>query len=571
MNCRWLLNKTNPEFVRYLSRLTAVSPLLAQILINRGIKSADTVHAFLHPALTSLSDPYDLPDMKAAVERIKVARDRGERVLVHGDYDADGLTSTAIMVSALRTLGIDVSSFIPNRMSHGYGFNPVSVGIAKKFGAKLIITVDCGISSVDAAGEAKREGIDVIITDHHEPSKEPGSGKELLIPDAVAVIDPKLQSSGSALSTLAGAGVAFKVAQAFALDGDLPFTDDDSFSLLDLAALGTLADVVPLIGENRAIMKEGLRSVRDGRRPGIKALMEVSGITGREIKAGLLSFTVVPRINAAGRMGDAGDVVGLLLSDSDEETSSMARILDHTNSERQRIEEEVYQEALFQLEAKGYDAAIVLSGKGWHIGVLGIVASRIAEEFRRPAFIFSIAEGIAKGSARSVPAFDVYGGIYRCRDIVIAFGGHKQAAGVKVDVSSLPAFEERMNSIVRDLLEREEAVPAIEIDAEVNLSEITASLVQELSLLEPLGNGNPEPLLGARKLDVIKPRVVGSNHIRMRLQQRSSSLDAIGFDMARLFESLSSASLDAVFTPMMNEWNGSRRLQLNLKAFRPSQ
>ena len=279
---------------------------------------------------------------------------------------------------------------------------------------------------------------------------------------------------------------------------------------------------------------------------------------------------MVPRINAAGRIGDAVDVIRLFLSDSAEETSSIADGLDRMNAERQRIEEEVYEEALSQLNAKGYDAAIVLYGKGWHTGVVGIVASRLAEEFCRPAFVFTVTDDVAKGSVRSVPGFDLCKGLSECRDILIEFGGHKQAAGVRLYVSNLPAFQERINGIVRDFLEREDFIPTIAIDAEVALSEVNAGLIRELSSLEPFGYGNPEPLLGARRLDILHPRIVGNNHVKMKLKQKFSSLDAIGFAMGSVFESLSSTSVDAVFTPTINEWNGSKYLQLNLKAVRAS-
>jgi single-stranded-DNA-specific exonuclease len=359
--------------------------------------------------------------------------------------------------------------------------------------------------------------------------------------------------------------------QAIALDDAFPFSLDDSLSLLDLAALGTIADVVPFTCENRIILKEGLKRIREAYRPGIKSLMEVSGISGRDIKAGLLSFTMVPRINAAGRIGDAWDVIDLFLSGSPEETMSIAVRLDRTNIERQRIEEEAYQEALSQLRSKGYDAAIVLHDRKWHAGVLGIVASRLAEEFYRPAFIFSVEDNIAKGSARSIPVFDIYKGLSTCGDLLISFGGHRQAAGAKLKATDLRLFEERINAVVKDVLSGQETTPSLELDAEVSLSEVNASLVREFSLLEPMGFGNPEPLLGARRLAYGNARVVGNNHLKIRLKQRSTSIDAIGFDLGKFLEHLdSSILLDAAFTPTMNEWNGGRHLQLNLKAFRPS-
>lgn len=571
MNRRWLISRTNPDYVNYLSKAASLSPLLAQVLINRGIKTPDEVADFLNPGLTNLSDPFDLPDMKIAVERIKVALHRNERVLVHGDYDTDGLTATAIMVHALRSVGADVRHFVPNRMTHGYGFNPPAVSLAREIGARLIITVDCGITSFDAALSAKKLGVDLIITDHHEPTKKAEVKDEFVLPDAVAIVNPKLSTHNPKLLTLSGAGIAFKVAQALARDVSLPFDSDDALQLLDLAALGTVADVVPLIGENRVIMKAGLKYIQDAGRTGIKSLIKVSGLQERAIRAGLLSFTVVPRINACGRVGDSADVITLLLSESEEETLSIAERLDRTNSERQRIEEEVYQEALAQLMGKGFDAAIVLFSEGWHTGVIGIVASRIAEKFNRPTFVFTMENGIAKGSVRSIPAFDVYNGLSSCSDILLSFGGHKQAAGVKLDTSNISIFEERMNAVVRGALQEEDFIPTIGIDSEVILSSVNATLIKEFSMLEPAGAGNPEPILGAKGLDFHSHRVVGSNHLKLKVRQRSLSLDAIGFDMGSLLERLDSLTLlDAAFTPAINEWNGGRYVQLTLKAIRPS-
>ncbi len=581
MNRRWLIRRATPDYTLYLSRAASISPVLAQILINRGIKTPGEIKDFVSSGITNLSDPFELPDMLAAVERIKAAYHRNERVLVHGDYDTDGLTAASIMVHALKAMGVDVHCFIPHRITHGYGFNTPSVDFARKLGARLIITVDCGITAFEAATAAKNAGMDVIITDHHEPAKKSmhfevrGSRSmetgEHVIPDAVAVVNPKISHRKSPISDLSGAGIAFKVVQALALDSALPFSGDDSLCLLDLAALGTLADVVPLTGENRIILREGIRHIQDARRRGIRSLIEVSGLRDKELRAGLLSFTLVPRINASGRIGDSGDVITLFLSESDEETLSIAERLDRTNTERQRIEEETYQEALAQLKGKGYDAAVVLAGEGWHAGVIGIVASRIMEECYRPTFIFSLEEGIAKGSARSVPAFDLYHGLSACSDLLLSFGGHRQAAGVKLKESDLRRFEEKMNTVVRDALQPEDLTPTIEIDTEVTLRHVDAGLVRELSLLEPLGSGNPEPLLAARRLDVVNPRIVGKNHLKMKLKQHALSLDVIGFDMGNIIAHLNPPSMvDAAFAPTINEWNGNKYVQLNLKACRPS-
>jgi single-stranded-DNA-specific exonuclease len=581
MISRWLINRTNPEYIQYLSKTASISPVLAQVLINRGLKTASDINDFLYPGITSLSDPFELPSMKAAVARIRTALERKERILVHGDYDADGLTATAIMLQVLRGIGLEAFYFIPNRMLHGYGFHAPAVDIAKKLGAGLIITVDCGITSLDAVSHANKAGIDVIITDHHEPLRntKPGmqeidgpktaEAQQFLLPDAVAVINPKLKSE-SRLSILSGAGVALKFAQALAMEEGVPFSNDDVLPLYDLAALGTLADVVPLTGENRVILREGLKSIHDGSRHGIRALKEVSGLNGKEMKAGRLAFTLVPRMNAAGRVADARDVVKLLLSEKEEEALELSSWLDRLNRERQQIEAEVFQEAMEKLRGADIPSAIVLAGEGWHQGVLGIVASKLAEEFYRPAFIFSIEDGIAKGSARSIPSFDICKGLTDIGDLLLAFGGHKQAAGIKLKAEDLQAFEKSLGEIVDATLEPSDLQPVLEIDANIRLSEITHGLVQEFSLLEPFGCGNPEPLTGAKNLEVVSPRIVGDRHLKMGLKKESVSLDAIGFNMGGLLQGLQGAPVDAVFTPAVNDWNGGSSLQLVLKAVRPS-
>jgi len=578
MHRKWFVNKTNPEFVRYLSRNASVSPLLAQVLINRGLRTVADIHNFLNPEIRNLSDPFLLPDMDIAVGRIKSALRAGEKVFVYGDYDADGLTATAIMVRVLRTAGLDVQYGIPHRMVHGYGFHLGAVDMAKKLGAALIITVDTGISSFGAIAAAREKGIDVIITDHHEPVRDSGiavadsTGRNgFLLPTAVAVVNPKTEPGDNGLAILSGAGVAFKLAQALAEDGDVNLSLDDTLSLLDLAALGTVADVVPLTGENRIILRKGIKLLNKGVRPGIRALRDVCGLKGREVNSRLLAFTLVPRINAAGRIDDSTDVVRLLLSDDDEEALRIGLWMDGLNTERQKIEEEVYQEAMTQLREREAECVIVLSGEGWHQGVLGIVASRLMEEFSVPAFIFSTGDGIAKGSARSVPSFDICMGLERCRDVIISFGGHRQAAGLRLDLANIEKFREMMADIVRKTLDGRDLTPSLEIDADINFSDITFGLIKELEMLEPFGQGNTEPFFGAKALEVVGPRLVGGNHLKMKLKKNAVSLDVIGFAMGHFLERLSAGSqVDAVFTPKINEWNGGRSLQLMLRACRPS-
>jgi single-stranded-DNA-specific exonuclease len=329
--------------------------------------------------------------------------------------------------------------------------------------------------------------------------------------------------------------------------------------------------VVPLTGENRIIVKEGMRCINNSGRAGIRALKDVCGLGSREIRAGILAFTVVPRINAAGRIADSRDVVRLLLSEDDGESQELSAWLDGLNAERQKIEERVYEQALAQVDASEIDSAVVLSGEGWHQGVLGIVASRIAEEFGRPAFIFSIDNGIAKGSARSIPSFDICKGLAVCEGLLLSFGGHKQAAGIRLKAENIPEFGKAMNEIIRHSIGKDGFLSSLEIDVDVSLSEVTHSLVKELTMLEPLGYGNPEPLFGARELEVVNPRIVGKNHLRMKLRKSSYSHDTIGFGMGAVFEDIDCPPrLDVIFTPGINEWNGSRYLQLVLKAMRPS-
>jgi len=572
MHRKWLVNRTNPNYIKYLSKTAAVSPAFAQVLVSRGIKTEQAVNSFLNPHISGLSDPYEIEGIKTAVERIKHAADANEIVLVHGDYDADGLTATTIMVHALRTCGVDVRYFIPERIVHGYGFNPAAVKIAKKLGASLIITVDCGITSFEAASLAKKEGIDVIITDHHEPATHSpihpftDSPIQFKLPEALVIINPKLSPDsalGGRFADLSGAGLAFKIAQAL----DSALSTQHSALLLDLAAIGTIADVVPLTGENRIIVKEGLKLIREGQRQGIRALKSAAGLDKKELRAGLLSFTLIPRINAAGRISDASDIVRLFLSKDKSEAEDLGAWLNKLNAERQKIEEEVYQKAREALQTAADMPAIVLCGEGWHQGVVGIVASRIAEEFCRPTFILSIADGVAKGSARSIPSFDLCGGLTQCKDLLLSFGGHKQAAGVRLKAENIPLFEKAIHRIVETAVSKEDFVQTLEIDADVSLSKVNHNLIREIVMLEPFGCCNEEPLLAARKLEVVNPRIVGNNHLKMRLKQGSYSVDAIGFNMG---ETEASGAVDAVFTPELNLYNGNSYLQLNLKALRPS-
>jgi len=547
MHRRWLVSRTNRQYIEYLSRSVSISPPIAQVLINRGIKSPSDVKSFLSGG--TFTEPLDMPGMKEAVEALIFAKKAGKRVLVHGDYDVDGVTATAIMVKGLRALGFDVQYYVPDRFRDGYGFGERGLLEAKNSGAGLIITVDCGITSFEACRCAKKDGIGVIVTDHHKPYIVDNAP---LMPDALSVVYPK---EGESLS---GAGVALKVIEALGLERE---------EFLDLAALGTVADSVSLIGENRAIVREGLELLRPPLRAGIRALSEVSALNGRAIRTGTLSFTLIPRINAAGRLANAKEAVELFLTDDESRAAEIADSLNRLNTQRQKTEERVIEEALSIIEKKGVLPAIVLAKEDWHEGVIGIVASRIMELYYRPTFMLSIKGQTAKGSARSIPEFDIHSGLLRVKDILLGFGGHRQAAGLSISKSNIGDFEQRICKIVEE--EVRDFTPTIVIDADVGLNEITFNLTREISLLEPFGYGNPEPIFGSRGLEVINPRVVGNNHLKMKLRSGGTSIDSIGFDMGGIIERLNSGTIDAVYTAAVNEWEGGRNLQLNLKAIRP--
>jgi single-stranded-DNA-specific exonuclease len=560
MHRNWRVNRTNPEFLTYLSSKASISPLLAQILVNRGIRDADSVQKFLFPSIENLHDPFLLPDMDKAVERLKTALKRDETILVHGDYDADGTTSTALLVSALNKLKLKTHYHIPNRITEGYGISLKGIQKAKACGAGLIISVDCGISSASEVRHALSLGMDVIITDHHEPPP--------VLPEALAVIDPHRKDSEYPFKYLAGVGVAFKLIHAFVQDAGIQ--DIRCEELLDLVAIGTVADSVPLMDENRVFAAFGLKQINNGScRQGIKALKKAAAVE-KPLSSGQLSFTIVPRINAAGRLDDAGEAVELFLAEDEAKAWSIAGVLEEQNRKRQKIEGEVLESALGMIGSHLTENAIVLSSHDWHPGVIGIVASRLVEKFYRPVFLFSVKNSVAKGSARGIPPFHLYNAIAECSDILIGFGGHKHAAGLKVTAENLPAFREQMNRIVEKSLSREDTVPVLEIDAALNFSDLDFDLVNELRLLEPYGDSNREPVFGAKNIKIMNHRIVGSNHLRMQLRQERININTIGFNMAGQMSKIRhAATLDIAFVPSINEWNGSRSLQLSLKAIRP--
>ncbi|MEW6409714.1 MAG: single-stranded-DNA-specific exonuclease RecJ [Nitrospirota bacterium] len=586
MKRRWVIPRVNTGLQSRLSQEARLSPVLAQVLINRGIETPRAVAEFLNPYIENLHDPFLLPDMYTATKRIVTAIKRNEKIVVYGDYDVDGITGTAILIHMLKDSAFrlgsmaDCSYYIPHRLKEGYGLNTDVIKRIKSEGVSLIITVDCGTTAIDEVSLANTLGIDVIITDHHHVTD--------VLPPAAAVVNPNRKDSIYSFKELAGAGIVFKLTQALSSEFGVRSWEE----YLDLAAIGTIADVVPLIGENRIIASEGLNLLTESKRAGIVAIKRISGIEGKTITSGMVGFIIAPRINAAGRLGDATSALKLLLTEDMDEAEELAKFLDARNKERQQIENEIFEKAKAMITdgekwtVDGERYAIVLSSPSWHSGVIGIVASRLVEKFYRPAFLFVTQEGICKGSARSIPPFHICEGLKQIEGgIEIKFGGHSQAAGIKVKEEDFISFGKWINRIVRESLSEEDLIPKLKIDARVKLREINFTLIDELNSFSPFGYGNPEPLLGAKGLEVLYPKIVGNNHLKMKLRQDGTVFDAIGFDMRDALSndslgsgvwSLESAighlsKIDAAFTPQVNDWEGGKQIQINIKAIRLSQ
>lgn len=565
----WHLAEPRPELQKMLAQELKISDILAQILVNRGITSVDEAREFLWADLEQLHSPLLLPDLKLAVDRIALAISRGEKILIYGDYDVDGITSTTVLVLTLQELGAQVEFYIPDRLEEGYGLNLEAMERAKGEGFSLIITVDCGISALKEAQWAREAGIDLIITDHHEVPEE--------LPQAVAVVDPKREDSRYPCPDLAGVGVAFKLAQGL-LQHFRPglCLSEAGKDLLEIVALGTVADIVPLRGENRIIVKYGLKALAEPRRVGIRALKEVCGLAGRDISAGQVGFVLAPRLNATGRLGDAREGVRLLLSTREEEALSLARELDQGNRERQQIEAEMLNEAVRLIDRFhdfNRDKVILLGRENWHPGVIGIVASRIVERYHRPTILLALDGEQAKGSCRSISGFDMYHALAACKEYLVKFGGHKQAAGLTLAAGNIENFRRAINSLADQALTEEHLHPQVRLDGVVAFSQLTLDLVDQLDLLQPFGHGNPGPVLACREAKVVECRGVGKEgaHLKLRVRSESVFLDAIGFQLGEAVNQVRACgTLDLAFAPEKNEWNNRVGLQLNLKDIKAS-
>jgi single-stranded-DNA-specific exonuclease len=553
---RWNVRKNNTEKTKVLKTELEISPLVASLLVNRGFDNVEDARNFLYTKDQSFHDPFLLKDMDKAVARIHSAIEQNELIFIYGDYDADGVSSTTIMMKTLHDLGANVQYYIPNRFTEGYGPNEAAFRHLADCGCTLIITVDTGISAVHVANVAKELGIDLIITDHHEPGPE--------LPAALAIIHPKLDGSTYPFRELAGVGVAFKVAHA--LHGRVPE------HLLDIAVIGTIADLVSLTGENRLIAIHGIRKMKNTNCVGLQALFKLAGVNLSSVNEETIGFVLGPRINAAGRLENADIAVDLLLTEDMEEAINIAEEMEELNKQRQAIVNKITEEAINEVEENfpiSENAVLVIGKQGWNAGVIGIVASKLVERFYRPTIILSFDEekGLAKGSARSIAGFDLFKNLSTCREILPHFGGHPMAAGMTLKIEDVPELRNRLNSLAKEQLTEEDYIPVVNIDCPVDLTEINLSSIEEMQMLSPYGVDNPKPkvLIDGVGLSLIKKIGSEQNHLKVTLAKDSAQLDGVGFGLGHLFDHISpEANLSAIGELSINEWNNIRKPQIFL-------
>jgi len=563
----WTFPESRPDDWADAALCLGISPLLAQCLANRGVNGAGAIDRFLHPKLKNLSDPFLLPDMEAAVRRLMEARQRRERVVIFGDYDVDGVTATALLLEILGKLGWEVASFLPRRRDEGYGLTAEGVRhCLEKHPAKLMLAVDCGSSAGAAIDELRQSGVEVIVVDHHQISDPP--------PKAVALVNPHAQAAP--VAEFCSAGLGFKLAHALIKrlreSGDPLGVGADVRECLDLVALGTIADLVPLTGENRILASAGLERLNETARPGLMALKAVCQCHGR-VGVHEAGFQLAPRLNAAGRLENAEDALRLLLVQDGAEAERIARALDAQNSERQAIERQIVLEIVASISERfdpARDYFIIEGNDAWHVGVVGIVASRLVAQFHRPTIVLGGNGGSWRGSGRSIEGFDLAAALRECGDLLLRSGGHAMAAGVSMEPERLVALRERLNALARKSLSPEQLRPSLKLDAVVSLRSLTLESIQELSKLSPTGQGNPPVRLAAFGVTCRQPpQRIGKDgqHARLRVTDGMATLDALWWRCADA--ALPSGTFDIAFTPQINEFNGRRSPQLTLLDWRP--
>mgnify|MGYP004620787593 FL=1 len=556
MNKKWQIYQVDEKQIDEIQSKYKLNKLLATILANRGIIEDEQINKFLKPTRNDFYNPYEMPDMEIAVNRIIKAIDNKEKIIIYGDYDVDGITSVTVLKSFLEERGIKVTEYIPNRLNEGYGLNKKAVKDIVEAGNELMITVDCGISAVEEVEYANELGIEIIITDHHEPGNT--------LPSALAVVDAKRKDNKYLCRNLAGVGVVFKLIQAISMK--LGLEEKEYLKYLDIVCIGTISDIVPLTDENRVIVKLGLKLVEQTRNLGLREILKASGYT--KIDSNAISFGVAPRINACGRMGHQEEALKLFLSKEIEEVRELTQKLNEYNKLRQDIEKNIYDEALKQIENQNLAErnTIVLMGKGWHHGVIGIVSSKITELYFKPSILLCEEGDIGKGSGRSIPGFDLYESLSECSDSIEKFGGHSMAVGINVKTNKLDEFKEKLEEIA---IEKNigEIVPILKIDAQVNLDEINKETINGLKELEPYGEANKMPVFALKNLKIDSIRALSEGkHLKLTLKDNKNIINAIGFFMGNLANEYKIGDkVDVVGNLEINTFNGVDNIQINLK------
>jgi len=562
---KWICNEVNQDDVLKLSKEANISTLLAKIFLSRGVDDINYIKSFLKPSKDNLHDSFMMKDMDKAVDRIVEALQKGEKVLIYGDYDVDGVTSTSVLYNFLRGIGVSVDFFIPDRINDGYGITLDTAKTIVEAGCQLVITVDCGVSAIKEVEYVKNRGIDIIITDHHECREE--------LPDAFAVINPKRPDCPYPFKELAGVGIAYKLVTALCKRLEL---GEIHYKYLDIVSIGTVADVVPLIGENRIIVKNGLKKMKNTENIGLMELLKYCNKKNEDITTWMVAFIIAPRINAAGRIGDAKRAVTLFTTKNRDEASNIAGLLDSENKVRQDIESAIIDEVLYKIESdiKYKDKKVmVISGEGWHHGVIGIAASKVTERYYKPCIILSCENGICKGSGRSIEGFNMFMALCACESLLDNYGGHEMAAGLTLKEEKIEEFDILINNFADNNMKDEDLIPKVEIDVKIEKSEINLKSISEIEMMSPFGVGNPSPIFLYENIRIVDLRAVGNDkHLKAVFEDKGMIVDAIGFNMGDLTQNfMNDDMVDVVCTLDKNTWNSVDKVQLVLKDIRYSE
>ena len=560
MRKRWKIKQVDEELKERLSRSLGLHPAVSRVLVARGIRCEDEARRFLEADLSYLHSPSKLKGIDKAVKRIKKALDKREKILIYGDYDVDGITGVSLLYTILNKFTDNLTCYIPNRLEEGYGLNKEACAFAKEKKVSLLITVDCGISGYDEVDYLNSHNIDIIITDHHQPQDR--------LPKAYSIIDPYQPGCDYPFKDLAGVGVAFKLAQSLLSE----FMDDAHIYLmphLDLVALGTISDVVPILDENRIFVKYGLRQLNQTQKVGLKSLIKISRLHNRTISSSHIGYILGPRINAAGRLGDADAPLRLLLTEDENEAEALAKLLDDGNRHRQKIQEETLKEALglIEKEINFKDYRVIVLDGDWHPGVMGIVASRIVERFYRPTILISTREDVARGSGRSIDNFHLFEAIKKCSLCLEGFGGHKKACGIRILKDNISRFRDMLNEQAHKTLSTDDLFPTIEIDSELSLGEIGINLLNELDRLLPYGTSNPEPIFSSRNLYLKgEPVFLKKDGIKLLVTDGKITYEAVGFSIRGVdFHSLRGKNISLAYTPTLKNFEGRDYITLEIK------